>query len=244
MKDFFSIYDAIIDGIERGTVIDSSFFGNRWAMARSKDNIGIAMATEGESIAPMLSSLEGMDIKDASQAIKSWNFREASLAMAAVNPWYNTPERMAKLNCHEPFKNYSTAGLDISGMTVAAIGHLKLTEEIYAKAKEVYIIEREPQTGDYPDSACDYILPKCDLAVITGSSLINKTLPHLLELCKNAYTILIGPTVPMCSALLDFGIDRLSGFVCTDTASLCRKVTEGSGGSPYYCGESWLLKGS
>ncbi|MDO4982797.1 MAG: DUF364 domain-containing protein [Eubacteriales bacterium] len=242
MKDLFSIYDTIIDGIERGTVIESCFFGNRWAMAEAGNAVGIAMATGGESIPTVFPSLEGMDVKDAAQAIKSWNFREASLAMAAVNLWYNTPERMAKLGCAEPFKNYSTAGLDVTGMTVAAIGHLKLTEEIYAKAKEVYIIEKEPQNGDYPDSACDFILPKCDLVVITGSALVNKTLPHLLELSRNACTILMGPTVPMCPALLDFGIDRLSGFVCTDAPSLRAKVEEGSGGSPYYCGESWLLK--
>lgn len=85
-------------------------------------------------------------------------------------------------------------------------------------AKQVYILERHPKPGDYPDSACEYLLPECDTVLITGSSMVNKTLPRLLELCKNAYVILTGPTVPLCPALLDFGIDRLAGMVVTDKA--------------------------
>ena len=40
---------------------------------------------------------------------------------------------------------------------------------------------------------------------MTASPLVNKTLPHLLELSKDAYTILAGPSCPMCPQLLDFG---------------------------------------
>lgn len=243
MNSFFSLYDAIIENIPHGAVIDRTARGERWSAALGGGKIGIAMSTEGESIAPVFpAGLEGMDIKDAASAVKSWNLREAGLALAAANLWYNTKERMKALTCEEPAENYCTAGLDIKGKTVAAIGHLKMTEQIHREAAQIYIIERAPQSGDYPDSACDYILPQCDIVLITGNAIVNKTLPHLLSLCENACTILIGPSVPMCPALLDCGIDRLAGLAVTDAEAMLKKVEDGSRGTPYIYGKSWLLK--
>ena len=243
MDDFFSLYDTIIDNIEPGTVVEHTIAGERWSAAVSGNRLGMAMATEGDSIAPMFpAGLEGRDVKEIAPAVKSWNFREASLALSAVNLRCNTVERMEALGCAEPFKNYCTAGLDVKGKTIAAVGHLHLTEEIHREAKQLYILERTPQSGDYPDSACDLILPQCDIVIITGAAIINKTLPHLLSLCQNAYTILIGPSVPMCPELFEHGVDRLSGMAVTDPASMEKKISAGERGSPYGFGQSWLLK--
>lgn len=243
MNDFFSIYDAIEAGIPRGTTVERAIYGSKWSAAESSGHIGLAMADSLETLPPMFP--EGpvaLDVKDAAKAVRSWNIREASLSLAAANSVYNTPEHMRELDSAEPYENYCTAGLDLRGKVIAAIGHLHMTQEIREDAKEIYIIERSPRPGDYPDAACDLILPRCDIVLITGSSIINKTLPHLLELCRNAVTILIGPSVPMCPALLDCGIDRLSGMVVTDTAGMREHVLTGTGGNPYKFGQSWLLK--
>lgn len=121
------------------------------------------------------------------------------------------------------------------------IGHLRMPPGTLDAAKQVYILERHPKPGDYPDSACEYLLPECDTVLITGSSMVNKTLPRLLELCKNAYVILTGPTVPLCPALLDFGIDRLAGMVVTDKAGARRHAAECLDGPPYPYGRTFLL---
>ncbi len=243
MDGFFSLYDTIIDNIDPGTVVERTVSGERWSAAAGGNRLGMAMATEGDSIAPMFpAGFAGMDVKEIAPAIKSWNLHEASLALSAVNLCCNTPERMEALGCIEPFKNYCTAGLDLKRKTVAAVGHLHLTEEIRREAKQIYIIERAPREGDYPDSACDLILPQCDIVIITGATIINKTLPHLLSLCRNACTILIGPSVPMCPELLEHGIDRLAGMAVTDPAAMEKKIAAGERGSPYGFGQSWLIK--
>ena len=77
--------------------------------------------------------------------------------------------------------------------------------------------------------------------IITGSALINKTLPHLLELCRHAYTILTGPSVPLCPALLEQGLDRISGMVVTDREGMKNSVLSGQRGNPYRYGEPFLL---
>ena len=69
---------------------------------------------------------------------------------------------------------------------------------------------------------------------------MNKTMPRLLELSRNAKTIVIGPTVPMCPELKSLGIDRLSGMVVTDKAGIIdwmQKVR----GNPYPFGKSFTI---
>lgn len=240
--NFFALYDTIIDALPGDGVIETVLSGERWALAESLTGSALAMMTEGDSIAPMFPrGLTGMDIKTAAQAIKSWNFEEAGLSIAAVNSVYNTPERMEALSCYLPFERFYTEGIDFHGKTVGLVGHLHGPKNMREDAKTVYILERSPHDGDYPDSACDYILPRCDIVLITGSSLVNKTLPHLLELCKNAYTVLTGPTVPMCPELLEHGIDRLAGLVVTERDALRAHVVHGDHGTPFIFGKPFIL---
>lgn len=244
MSDFFNLYDVIIQNVEKEIIVNNLFYGQRWTMAECQGNIGIAMSTDGHSIDPMFPSLpEAARLYDLAQAIKSWNFEEASLALSACNAYFNSNERMQTYNCYEPYENYCTDGLNLSGAKIALIGHLTITKEMKHQADKIYTIEKNPQPGDFPDSACDYILPQCDIVIITGSAIINKTLPHLLKLCKNAdTTILTGPSVPMCPELLDCGIDRLSGMIVEKKEEMISHVLSGNMGSPYPHGKTFLLK--
>lgn len=242
MCDFFALYDCLCDNIRSDERILSTVSGDIWALAETEQHSGMAMHVHGTSRPAMLpDGLYRMPLRRAAEALKSWNSTEASLAMAAVNAFYNTEERLSELHCSEPFENYCTRGIDFRGKTVGIVGHMHGTDEMRRDAEKIFIFEREPRGGDYPDPACDYLLPQCDIVLITGSAITNKTLPHLLDLCRSAYTILVGPSVPMCPELLDFGIDRLSGLVITDRDGIRERVQSGAGGSPYSHGKSFLL---
>lgn len=242
MCDFFALYDCLCDNIRSDERILSTVSGDIWALAETEQHSGMAMHVHGTSRHAMLpDGLYRMPLRRAAEALKSWNSTEASLAMAAVNAFYNTEERLSELHCSEPFENYCTRGIDFRGKTVGIVGHMHGTDEMRRDAEKIFILEREPRGGDYPDPACDYLLPQCDIVLITGSAITNKTLPHLLDLCRSAYTILVGPSVPMCPELFGFGIDRLSGFVITDRYGIRERVQSGAVGSPYSHGKSFLL---
>ena len=242
MADFFSLYEGIIDAVPRGLWVTETCRGERWSMAFNEKNAAVAMFTPGSSIPPLFSQgLCGMEVRQAAAGVKSWNFEEASMALAAVNSALNTPERVKALHAEDSMDRYYTHGLDFRGKTVGLIGHLNGPPEMRREAKTVYTLEKQPQTGDYPDSACDLLLPRCDIVIITGSALINKTLPHLLELCRHAYTILTGPSVPLCPALLEQGLDRIAGMVVTDREGMKNSVLSGQRGNPYRYGEPFLL---
>ena len=112
------------------------------------------------------------------------------------------------------------------GMVGMMLGHSNMTAEDFLCAKHLYIMDREEKTGAMPDSASEYYLPQCDLVIITGSAAINKTMPHLLELSRNAEVILTGPSVSCCPALRDLGIHRLSGRVITEKEEMLKAIVE------------------
>ena len=238
-NELFSLYDGVIDSLSGDERVSSVRFGARWALAETERAAGLGMFTAGHSIAPLFSAgLAGLPVRTAGEAIKSWNLEEASAAVAAVNAALNTPERAAALGCGS---GHYADGVDFTGKTVGIIGHMNGPAGMREAAKQVCVLERAPQEGDWPDAACDWILPDCDIVLITGSSLINKTLPHLLSLCRDAFTILTGPSVPLCPALLDCGLDRISGLIVQDREGLRRRVTEGQHGSPYVHGQPFVL---
>lgn len=243
MKDFFKLYDALASSVSSEEKIVSSFHGECWSMCETETASGIAMFTEGCSIDPVYpAGLCGMTLESAAAAVKSWNYEEASAAMAAVNCALNTCERMEQLNCAEPYDNYCTAELDFSGAVIGVVGHMGGPLKYKDTAEKIYVMERAPKPGDYPDPACEVLLPQCDYVFMTGNTICNKTLPHLLELSRSAYVILVGPSVPMCPELLEFGIDRLSGMAVVQRDEMRSRVISGEHGNPYVFGNSFLLK--
>lgn len=232
-KEFYNI---LLDGLPTGISVREIVHGFSWTAAKlNNGSIGVAMHSFGNTAPRMFSGLEGMDVRKAAQAVMSWNIEEANEAMAVINACYNTVENRAALGA---LANAASDGalseIDLRGKTIGFIGHLVsnhsgITPELLAPAKKYYIMEREPQSGDLPDTACEYVLPECDLVVITGSAAMNKTLPRLLELSEHAQVILTGPSVPLCSQIMELGISRLFGNVIVQSDELCRSIIAAPG---------------
>lgn len=242
MGNFFDLYDTLLQGIHSDLPVTGTLMGQCWTAVETAGHFGMAMTTPVDTAPRMLGSdYMGLSLRELASAAKSWNLEEAGFGMAAVNAYYNTPARLESLSAYEPFDKYCTDGLDLRGKNIGIIGHLNMPESVQEQAGEIFILERNPRPGDYPDSACDWILPQCDVVIMTASTLVNKTLPHLLDLCKNAYTILAGPSCPMCPALLEFGIDRIAGLVITDVTGMKQKILQEIPGPPYPMGKPFLL---
>lgn len=242
MTDFFELYDLLIQGMDASGQVTDTLAGECWTAVQTPEHFGMAMTTPGDTAPRLLpEGYVGLPLSQLAQAAKSWNLREAGFGMAAINAYYNTPRNLERLNAYEPFENYCTDGLDLRGKRIGVVGHLNMPATLREQAASVDILEKNPRPGDYPDSACDWLLPQCDIVILTASTLVNKTLPHLLELSRNATTILAGPSCPMCPALLDMGIDRLAGLVITDRAGMADKIRRNIPGTPYPMGTPFLL---
>lgn len=228
MHDFvdLSYYRILQDGLPGDLTIRRFVHGVAWTAAVLSDgSTGVAMHTSGETVPRMFESLVGLPLHAAGEALLSWNMEEASEAFAAVNAFYNRADNGFTLKETKTLDDIDMRGRNV-GMIGMMLGHSNMTRESFRDARNLYIMDREEKQGALPDSACEFFLPLCDLVIITGSAAINKTLPRLLELSKNARVILTGPSVSCCPQLLELGIDRLNGRVITQPEAMLRAIVE------------------
>lgn len=229
----WEIYDKLIEGIPEDLPVTSYVSGSNWTAIRSGDRCGTAMTVPGHNAIDKLPvDLNHATLKETATLAKSWNFRVATIGMAAINAWYNTMENARALGHVDEKDEHGKNAFDymvesLAGKKVAMIGHFPNIERLTEGKAELSILERAPSGGDYPDSACEYILPESDAVIITGSAFTNKTMPRLLELSKNAMTCVVGPTTPVSSILFDYGVDLISGFCSSDAEATEKVVCQG-----------------
>lgn len=214
----WKLYDALIDEIPENLIVKYHIAGAHRTLIQTEKNVGLASTIHSNS-RPKISSgsLIGKTLKEAATLVKSWNFVEASSGIAAINAYYNDYDILSSHHTVEfdvdAFDGYKSF---VKGKKVAVVGHFKSAIPTLSDICDLSIIEREPASGDYPDSASEYLLSDQDFVFITGMTFANKTLPRLLELSKNARVVLMGPSVSLSPILLDFGVECLSGFCVTE----------------------------
>jgi uncharacterized protein (DUF4213/DUF364 family) len=93
------------------------------------------------------------------------------------------------------------------------------------------ILERVPEEGDLPDTAAEYVLPEAEVIFVTGTSIINKTFPRLMELGRQAEIHLVGPSVPLRLEWLGRGLASLSGVLIADYEALAGELEHSSFGT-------------
>lgn len=234
----WELYERLIEPIPDDVPVDEILVGTSCTMVRAGGAAGAAANQRLESRPRILGEGEWeqeLTWRQAASLINSWNFLEAGIGAAAINAYYNRKDvLMNGIAAYEGVKilescdTFAAPGDGLAGKKVATIGHFHYAERYLKKAGELFVLERDPREGDYPDTACEYILPGMDYIYITGFTLVNKTLPRLLELGKNARVVLVGPSVPMAPVLFEFGVRELAGTLITDTAKTERLVRFGS----------------
>lgn len=234
------IYDDLIAAVPDGPVVAECLIGIHWTLVRSEAT-GMALTpfdrgkghgSGGFATSGIGRRIAGMPVRELAGFVKSWNPFEASLGLAAINSVLNAPARVEKmLDGLLPVQSQSNAFLQyrdsLRGKRVAVIGRFPDLEQLGSICR-LTVLERMPGNDDLPDPACEYVLPEQDFVFITATALINKTLPRLLELSRNAFTFLVGPSTPFAPALYGHGIDVLAGTVVIDQSSLWQAVKEGA----------------
>jgi uncharacterized protein (DUF4213/DUF364 family) len=228
----WSIYNELIEQVPDDRIVESCVVGLHWIAVRSHDGVGMAMTPlEGATRFARAGRVAGMPLKELAQGIKSWNNLEAAIGLAAVNAALNAPDVVEKTLAQGYTATYGVNVFDrlleeVHGKKVAVIGHFRNLESLAAVC-DLSILERRIVPGDLPDPACEYVLPEQDVVIITATTLINKTLPRLLELSGHARVVLTGPSTPMSPLLFDRGVETLGGLVVDDAEGTMQLIQEG-----------------
>lgn len=224
----WDIYDEMIAAIDPAVTVTAGSAGLRWCQVKtSEDSLGISYAFDERSRPLQFTgpTYSGARLRDVAELSKSWNFAEAGIGMAAINAWFSHADRAAsagftptaEVGWKEVFDPYAQA---VAGKVVSVIGHFPFAPAVLAEAGQLNVLERSTQPGDFPDPACEYLLPESDFVFISSSAFVNKTIPRLLELSAKATTVVLGPSTPLSQTLFDHGVDVVTGLVATAPAEL------------------------
>ena len=238
----WQIYNELIGRIPEDLTVDECIIGINWTFVRSGAHAGIAMTFRNNCPSGLENGpYVGQSLRTVAEGAKSWNMLQASVGMAAVNAFYNTPEKLKDIDVSEQHAGtgesiFSVPIEAMAGKNVAVIGHFPYIEKQLGPLCNLTVLEREPEGADYLDSACEYLLPEQDAVFITGMTFTNKTLPRLLELTKACRTVLVGPSAPLSELLFHHGVDAVAGFYITDVALARDLVSQGAHREIFRCG--------
>ncbi|MDU9375865.1 hypothetical protein McpSp1_04440 [Methanocorpusculaceae archaeon Sp1] len=232
----WKMYDEIIAGIPAEYTVDDLINGCYNSFVRSGSGAGTAGLIPIDSRPELLRRELGMPLRELAEAVKSWNYVEASIGLAAINAYYNNPEvaasngvELAASRITEDRKNdpFIMSQNKIKNKKVCVVGHFPHLEQLFAPVCDLSIVETTPGPEDYPEPATDYLIPEANFVFITCASIIYKTLPRYLKLSENAENVVIvGPSTPLAPALFEFGVDDISSFVIRD-ADHAKRIVQG-----------------
>jgi uncharacterized protein (DUF4213/DUF364 family) len=181
-------------------------------------------------VTDLAGKIRGMAAADACMMAMSVNAAEAGVGVAVCNAVlgrrYDDDSAGSGTDAVEEMRIEP-------GDNVGMIGYFHpIINKFEERTDNLYIFERQSAMGALPDWSEDIYLPKCDAVVITGVTFINKTIDHILSLCKNAKEIVImGASTMMCPEVLrEYGVTVAAGSKVHSVDRLLEIVMEGGGG--------------
>lgn len=238
----WEMYDELIEGIPADVLVKDYCLGVNWSYVEAESGCGVSYTCRGGAKGSEGRDFRGLPLREMAKLSKSWSFDEATLGIAAMNAWYGQQKLLEPLGVEYEERRELPDGtihkMDAfellrpriearGGANVVVIGHFPHVDRI-AEYANLTVLERSCRTElDTPDPACEYVIPEADLVFQTGVTLENKTAPRLLELAKDAYVTLVGPSVVMSPVLFEHGADMLAGSIVGDAERVKHAVKSG-----------------
>lgn len=243
----WELYDTLLEGMDETETAEDFLIGPRWAVVRSSSgSIGIAPVIVEQSDRFEFSYLpeKGMPLIEIASFLKSWNLKEASLALAAVNAFYNSQRREL------PDGFFADRNAGSSGETRRVLpggrrvrkafqtfceehsseGLMILAEPVYDQEElaelpgRKQVLRIDPESQDYLYTAGYQLIPEADCLVLSGRTLVDKTAERMVELAvrNSVETFFFGSDVPLCPAFHQHGLHGIWGLVVDKAEDLMK----------------------
>ena len=195
---------------------------------------------------PLSGRLSGRSVQSYLDDIFCDNILRKTLGIAALNAlsaacWARMPEKPYTLKLgRDAFDDLEIRPEEKAVVVGALVPMIKKLKQ--AKA-DFHILEMDPSTlkaDEMPfyahSSRAAEFVPDADVLVITGVTVLNDTLPGLLEMAKpGAQIIVTGPTASMMpDAFFKRGVTSLGGIAVTKPDQLLDIIAEGGSGYHFF----------
>jgi uncharacterized protein (DUF4213/DUF364 family) len=226
------IIEALLDELDRDAPVRQVMMGAFWTgVVLDTDPVrcGLASTLRGETDhqgPPVQEAgrLLSYRARDLTEWCRSPRTLEASIGLATYNALFPVDEAACvELNAAQVICQRG------AGRRVAIVGHFPFVDDVRRVAKTCWVLELRPRPGDIPADRADELIPQADVVALTSTSLINHTFDDLIRLCRpDSFVVMLGPSTPLCPALLDSRIDVLSGTLVTDSERVLRSLSQGA----------------
>lgn len=217
--------DAVITDIRVGlrysaVMLDSGRVGIAYSFMKQNKGKGI--------LNHEVKSLVGKRASDVAVLVGSADLTISSIGLATSNALFNTDST-------QYLRGDILSHIELRPSdTVAMVGHFApLVPAIKARVGDLKIFEQisEPAEGILPASEAPKWLGKCQVVLITATSIVNNTIDMLLEACVDCREVaIVGPSTPMApEAFHGTAVTLLSGIVVKEGSEIMQIVSKGGG---------------
>ena len=223
------LYEDLIKSVE--AISDTPILDVRvshiWTGVKTR-NVGLSLlyAVSHDEVEDA-GSLIGKPAKELLNYLLTFNLTKVSIGLATLN------SLIERLKTYELVNALDYIESRCENKRVVFVGHFGGLEGIKEKAKELVILERNPQEGDVIDTAYYYLIPDADIVAITGSTFSNKSIESILSLKRKGETIILGPSTPPSPVLFEYGVDVIGASIVKDGDTLLNVISQGGSKSQF-----------
>lgn len=197
------------------------------------------------AVMPLSGKLSDVPVKQYLDDIFCDNILRRTLGIAALNALSNLIWEKYDVGYKPVMPRDAFDEIDVTRYekTVVVGALIPMLKRLIAAGSDFTILEQDPRTLKEremqfyaPAEDAEKYVPDADLLVITGVTVLNGTLSHLLELAKPGAEILVtGPTASMIpDAFFNKGVTMTGGIVVTDADELLDIIAEAGSGYHFF----------
>ncbi len=199
-------------------------------MAVASQRLGLAahLHSQGQSDAVVsekgVGTLIGRRARDLAHWLLEDHWVRAGIGMAALNSVLEIDyQALIEVNAKQIIADRAI------GKNLMVVGHFPFIGQLRSKVRNLWVMEKEPRSGDLSEEEGYQALAEADVVAITGSCLINHTFDRIMANCKpGSFKIMLGPSTPLSTILLDCGLDVIGGALVEEKSAVLRMVEKGA----------------
>lgn len=160
--------------------------------------------------------LHEMDTLELAQFALSQESSESSIGMASINSSLDLESlknNFIEANAFEILLNKGAS------KNVSIIGNFPWVKKLRERKifNNLWVFELRPKDPeDLPSELIPQYLPKSDIVLLSGTTIINHTFMDIRQHFHKSYNIMLGPSTPLSTILFNYGLDMLCGSLVTD----------------------------
>jgi uncharacterized protein (DUF4213/DUF364 family) len=199
-------------------------------MAVASQRLGLAahLYSQGQSDAVVsekgVGTLIGRRAGDLAHWLLEDHWVRAGIGMAALNSVLEIDyQALIEVNAKQIIADRAI------GKNLMVVGHFPFIGQLRSKVRNLWVMEKEPRSGDLSEEEGYRALAEADVVAITGSCLINHTFERIMANCKpGSFKIMLGPSTPLSTILLDCGLDVIAGALVEEKSTVLKMVENGA----------------